>query len=352
MLCRAVQLTFPIQAPGEEAIQDSIAASHYVDLCLNHPSGHRRVDPGIDEIRALNANRGSYLWGDYRGLTITPPPDLKVLNLETAVTKSISNKDFPRKGINYHMHIDNFENILSGFQQETHGADRSIPVVVSLANNHVLDYGRQAFEQETMLLFDRIRKRDFQVIGAGRNLDQASDPAKLQLKSTIVQVFGFSTGCSGTPAYWFADDKTSGLVGIHSLTSCPDVHQAVDIAKTAFEKAPESQIRIVSIHWGPNWALRGETKEEDVTARRYFAHRLIDECNVDLIYGHSSHHARGMEVYKGKLILYGTGDIINDYEGFENPGEEKYNLPGGCESTVWRLSRTSNDPHVHVSPAT
>ena len=44
-----------------------------------------------------------------------------------------------------------------------------------------------------------------------------------------------------------------------------------------------------------------------------------------IIYGHSSHQIRGMEDYKGKLILYGTGDIINDYEGFENLGGEKYN---------------------------
>ena len=40
-------------------------------------------------------------------------------------------------------------------------------------------------------------------------------------------------------------------------------------------------------------------------------------------------HARGMEVYNNKLILYGTGDIINDYECFENPGEETYNCMGG-----------------------
>ena len=48
---------------------------------------------------------------------------------------------------------------------------------------------------------------------------------------------------------------------------------------------------------------------------RRFAHALIDHAGVDLLHGHSSHHSRGIEVYNGKLILYGCGDFINDYEG-------------------------------------
>ena len=82
-----------------------------------------------------------------------------------------------------------------------------------------------------------------------------------------------------------------------------DVKSAMKIAKAAFDDSPkpESGLRIVSIHWGPNWAMKGETTQE-LAARRSFAHRLIDECGVDLIYGHSSHHARGIEVYKNKLV--------------------------------------------------
>ena len=45
-----------------------------------------------------------------------------------------------------------------------------------------------------------------------------------------------------------------------------------------------------------------------------FAHRLID-AGVDMIHGHSSHHPRPVEIYRGKLVLYGCGDAINDYEG-------------------------------------
>ena len=65
---------------------------------------------------------------------------------------------------------------------------------------------------------------------------------------------------------------------------------------------------VVSIHWGPTWGY-------DVTADEVrFAHRLIDG-GVDVIHGHSSHHPRPVEVYRGRLVLYGCGDAINDYEG-------------------------------------
>lgn len=41
----------------------------------------------------------------------------------------------------------------------------------------------------------------------------------------------------------------------------------------------------------------------------------MEEAGVDLVHGHSSHHFQGIEVYRGKLILYGCGDLLNDYEG-------------------------------------
>lgn len=51
------------------------------------------------------------------------------------------------------------------------------------------------------------------------------------------------------------------------------------------------------------------------------AHFLIDECEVDIVHGHSSHHVQGVEVYKGGVIIYGCGDFVDDYAlngGFRN----------------------------------
>jgi poly-gamma-glutamate synthesis protein (capsule biosynthesis protein) len=73
---------------------------------------------------------------------------------------------------------------------------------------------------------------------------------------------------------------------------------------------------VVSAHWGPNWGY------EVSDAQRHFAHALIDVAGVSVIHGHSSHHAKALEVYRGRLILYGCGDFLNDYEGIR--GYEDY----------------------------
>jgi poly-gamma-glutamate capsule biosynthesis protein CapA/YwtB (metallophosphatase superfamily) len=71
----------------------------------------------------------------------------------------------------------------------------------------------------------------------------------------------------------------------------------------------------VSVHWGSNWGYAVPR------AQVRFAHRLIDS-GVDVVHGHSSHHPRPVEVYRDRLVLYGCGDLINDYEGIA--GHERF----------------------------
>ena len=78
----------------------------------------------------------------------------------------------------------------------------------------------------------------------------------------------------------------------------------------------DRDIVVVSVHWGGNWGYHVPQEEID------FAHRLIDEAGVDIIHGHSSHHVKGIEVYRERLVLYGCGDFLNDYEGIA--GDEYY----------------------------
>jgi poly-gamma-glutamate synthesis protein (capsule biosynthesis protein) len=70
----------------------------------------------------------------------------------------------------------------------------------------------------------------------------------------------------------------------------------------------ECDVAIVSVHWGSNWGYAIAPSEIA------FAHRLID-AGIDIVHGHSSHHPRPIEIYRGKPILYGCGDVIDDYEG-------------------------------------
>jgi poly-gamma-glutamate synthesis protein (capsule biosynthesis protein) len=97
----------------------------------------------------------------------------------------------------------------------------------------------------------------------------------------------------------------------------PDLSSATadDVTSRVRAAKRPGDVAVVSIHWGGNWGY-------DVAADQVgFAHRLIDG-GVDVVHGHSSHHPRPVEVFRGKLVLYGCGDCIDDYEGIT--GYEKY----------------------------
>jgi poly-gamma-glutamate synthesis protein (capsule biosynthesis protein) len=80
--------------------------------------------------------------------------------------------------------------------------------------------------------------------------------------------------------------------------------------------ARPGDILVVSVHWGGNWGY------EVPEAQCRFARGLIDEAGVSIVWGHSSHHPKAIEVHNGGLILYGCGDFLNDYEGIG--GHERY----------------------------
>jgi len=126
-----------------------------------------------------------------------------------------------------------------------------------------------------------------------------------------VLVFSCGTARSGIPPDWAA---TATRPGVDLLPSLPPAAADALIARTQAARQC-GDIVAVSIHWGSNWGY--QVHGDQVR----FARRLIDG-GVDLIHGHSSHHPRPIEVYRGKLILYGCGDCIDDYEGIT--GYESY----------------------------
>ncbi len=125
-------------------------------------------------------------------------------------------------------------------------------------------------------------------------------------------VFGFGVPSSGIPYEWRASSQKPGLNLLPGLAQ----NATEEYASLIRKHTDPADMVLVSIHWGANWGYRIPISQ------RRFAHRLIDEAGVDLIHGHSSHHVKGIEVYRGKLIFYGCGDFINDYEGIS--GKEHF----------------------------
>ena len=238
----------------------------------------------------------SYIWGDALAVSAREAPDVRIINLETSITRS---EDYWReKGINYRMAPDNIPVI----------SKARIDLCV-LSNNHVLDWGYAGLAETLQTL------RDVKVkyAGAGRTLAEAEAAAVLQVKGKgRVIVFAFGAASSGIPDVWGAAGNRPGVNLLHDLSE-----KRVRTVGAQVRKAKRhGDIVIASIHWGENWGY-GIPQEQ-----REFAHKLVNEAGIDVVHGHSSHHVKGIEVYRGKPIIYGCGDFINDYEGIL--GYERY----------------------------
>ncbi|KAG3088498.1 hypothetical protein PI124_g15323 [Phytophthora idaei] len=167
-----------------------------------------------------------------------------------------------------------------------------------------------------------------QVVGIGTSILEAAKAARIELpshKGRHVNCIAVSTVCSGTPPSWRATSTQSGMVVLPAIESSTAVQKGVEATASVLHandlKWPHrGDLLVLSIHWGPNWAYREHDDTQEQTFRREYAHRVIDELGVDLVYGHSSHHIRGMELYRGKLIVYGAGDLVNDYEVYNTLG--------------------------------
>jgi poly-gamma-glutamate capsule biosynthesis protein CapA/YwtB (metallophosphatase superfamily) len=242
----------------------------------------------------------SYPWGDALEELGRRAPDARIINLETAVTTST--EYWPGKGIHYRMH------------------PRNIPCMTAakidccvLANNHVLDWGYAGLKETLATLAGA----DIKTAGAGRNLKEAKTPAIIEAAGKgRVLVFGLGDESSGIPWLW---DALNDRPGVHLL---PDLSAGTvrHISDQVSDIKCKGDCVVASIHWGGNWGY------EIADAQREFAHRLIDQARVDVVHGHSSHHPLGIEIYKGKPILYGCGDFLNDYEGIESHKEYRGDL--------------------------
>lgn len=237
----------------------------------------------------------SWPWGEVLALLDGAAPGARVLNLETSVTRC---GDFsPGKAIHYRMNPPNVP-CLSAAR----------PDVCVLANNHVLDFGPRGLE-ETL---DTLADAGLRTAGAGRDEQEARRPAVVPVGAGgRVLVFSFGMPSSGIPRGWAATDVRPGVDLVAEATDAA----AAAVAGRVRRAKQQGDVAVASVHWGPNWGY-------DVSRHEIrFAHALVDG-GVDVVHGHSSHHPRPIEVYRGKLVLYGCGDFIDDYEGIT--GYEQY----------------------------
>jgi len=294
-----------------------------VDQVLPHPGDPRLLEAyatsALDYVELAEEASGPIprplsfeaLWGAALPELERVAPEARIANLETAVTRS---EDAAPKGIHYRMTPENAP-VLAAADLDA----------CTLANNHVLDWGRAGL-LETL---DTLRGAGIAVAGAGRDAAEAEAPAVLPLgrggRRGRILLFSLASVTSGVPPSWAATPERPGVAlleeGSRSRVAAASPGRVVERigAWLRRERRPGDRV-VVSLHWGPNWGydIPGDQRE--------LAHALVEEAGADVVHGHSSHHPKGIEVHRGRPILYGCGDFFNDYEGIGGQGSYRGEL--------------------------
>jgi poly-gamma-glutamate capsule biosynthesis protein CapA/YwtB (metallophosphatase superfamily) len=282
-----------------------------IDQALPHPVNPILYEPYVRDAREYVAlaekDNGpiprplgfDYIWGDALPELERASVDLRIVNLETAITSEET--PWPDKGIHYRMHPLNIDCLsaarISG---------------CALANNHILDWGYSGLS-ETLRSLDAV---GIAHSGAGNNAEEAAAPAIFNLAGNRrVLLFSFGSATSGIPPAWSAAPSRAGVNLLDDVSDAT----ATRVADQMRHYQRSGDIVIASIHWGSNWGY--EIPRRQIA----FAHRLIEE-GVAIVHGHSSHHVKAIEVFKNRLILYGCGDFLTDYEGISGYEEFRGNL--------------------------
>jgi poly-gamma-glutamate capsule biosynthesis protein CapA/YwtB (metallophosphatase superfamily) len=222
-----------------------------------------------------------YPWGDT--IPVLGTADLTVANLECVLAAG----GRPEPGKVFHFRSDP-GNVASL---------RSAGIgMVSLANNHVLDYGESAFRE----MLPTLDSAGILHAGAGLEREAARRPAVRRVAGTGVGLIAFTDNEPG----WEAGRGPGVFYApVTDKDSDPRVMELLALVRRTRARV---QLLIVSAHWGPNWGNAAPPEHRALG-------RALIEAGADVVYGHSPHVVRGIEVFRDRPILYSTGDFVDDY---------------------------------------
>jgi poly-gamma-glutamate synthesis protein (capsule biosynthesis protein) len=168
--------------------------------------------------------------------------------------------------------------------------------LVSLANNHILDYGVQGL-QDTLRILDA---HGIAHAGAGSDLSAALAPVIVERKGVRIGMVAF---CDHQDDFAAGSDHP-GMAWL----GLQDEAAAIDAFARALAPLNAQGVRwpVLSLHWGPNMVTEPSPQQRRLA-------RAAIEVGWKIVYGHSAHVFQGVELYKDGVILYACGDLVDDY---------------------------------------
>ncbi len=172
--------------------------------------------------------------------------------------------------------------------------------VVTLANNHSMDYGGEAL-LETLAVLDAA---GIKASGAGRDATAARRPAICEAQGQTVAVLAYVSPKTlpGTE-HFAATEHTAGTVFVQpGPNSKPTAHTCAMVRNDISAARKQADFVVVCYHWGR------EARREPEGFAKHLAHLSVD-CGADLVIGHHPHTPQGIEIYKGRPIAYSLGNF-------------------------------------------
>ncbi len=206
--------------------------------------------------------------------------DIVFGNLESGIANDTSHPFFPNKPYNF------AASPIAATALKEAGF-----TILSLANNHMLDFG----PNEPAVTRSLLQKQGLFPFGAGKDISEARQPVILTRNGVRFGFLGYGVAHSRAV---YAQRSQAGIAPI-SMN---------DIRKDILALRGQADVLIVSLHWGMEYENTPSKKQREE------AHQIID-WGADLIIGHHPHVMQGIEIYKNRLIAYSLGNFVFDQKG-------------------------------------
>jgi poly-gamma-glutamate capsule biosynthesis protein CapA/YwtB (metallophosphatase superfamily) len=162
---------------------------------------------------------------------------------------------------------------------------------VGLANNHSVDFGKEALLNQ----LDLLQKTGLPSFGAGRNLEEAERPLILNRRGIKIALLAFN---GFPPRSFAATEKEPGVAWLTESAACEGIHAA--------REKHHADLVIPYLHWGE------ELKPVPEESQRTLARRLID-AGADAVVGAHPHVTQTVDIHRGRPIVYSLGNLVFDY---------------------------------------
>jgi len=264
--------TVKVKEKEEEIKEEKIKEEKYEDIDISF-LGDVMTDSFIGDYVDSNGvdypfeQVGNILNGD----------DITIANFESSI--SLRGETFKPKGFGFRSKPYTLEGLVNN------GID-----TVSLANNHILDFGEVAFRDT----IDSLEKYDIRHVGAGENINQAEKPLIIEQDNYTIGVVAYNSilpweswkaSKNGVGTSWFTKDYNDKIIENIKSTK------------------KNCDLVFVILHWGIEYSDKPEEWQIEL------AHRMID-AGADGVIGHHPHVLQGIEIYNEKPILYSIGNFV------------------------------------------